>query len=120
MVLAAAIRSASVWSKSPCNWTVTTGLIRLHHLADATRRSLGEFVLDCVKLGSTEHTDGWRGYAGLERAGYVHQVTPTRGDDAITARRVPPRPFGHFTAEPLANWHSSRRCRHETIAALSR
>ena len=65
------------------------GRIRLRHVADASGRSLGEFIRDCVEPGSTVHTEGWRSYAGLERAGYVHQVTPTRADDAISAAEFP-------------------------------
>jgi hypothetical protein len=31
-----------------------------------------------IEPGSTVHTDGWQGYAGLEKKGYDHEVTPVR------------------------------------------
>ena len=77
------------------------GRIRLRHIADASGRSLGEFIGDSVEPGSTVHTDGWRGYAGLERAGYVHRVTPTRGDDAVTAAEFP---HVHLVVSLLKRW----------------
>ena len=77
------------------------GRIRLRHVADASGRSLGGFIRDCVDQGSTVHTVGWRGYAGPERAGYVHQVTPTRGDDAITAAEFP---HVHLVVSLLKCW----------------
>ena len=77
------------------------GRIRLRHIADASGRSLGGFIRDCVEPGSTVHTDGWRGYTGLEWAGYVHQVTPTRGDDAITAAEFP---HVHLVVSLLKRW----------------
>ena len=77
------------------------GRIRLRHLPDASGRSLGGFIRDCVDPGSTVHTDGWRGYSGLERDGYVHQVTPTRGDDTVTAAEFP---HVHLVASLLKRW----------------
>lgn len=32
-------------------------------------------IPDAIEPGSTVHTDGWRGYWGVEVAGYVHEVT---------------------------------------------
>ena len=58
------------------------GRIRLHHLTEATGGSLGGFVRDNVEPGSTVHTDGWKGYATLERAGYAHRVSVTHGGQA--------------------------------------
>ena len=58
------------------------GRIRLHHLTEATGDSLGGFVRDSVGPGSTMHTDGWKGYATLERAGYAHRVSVTHGGQA--------------------------------------
>ena len=60
------------------------GRIRLRHVADASGGSLGEFVRDRVEPGSTVHTDCWRGYTRLERAGYVHRATLTHRDAAVT------------------------------------
>ena len=67
------------------------GRIRLRYVADASGQSPAQFVSDCVEPGSTVRTDGWRGYARLERAGFKHRVTPTRGDTEITQAQFPHR-----------------------------
>ena len=41
-------------------------------LADASAASLHPFVTDHVEPGATVFTDGWQGYHGLEKLGYVH------------------------------------------------
>ena len=41
-------------------------------LADASAASLDAFVTDHVEPGATIITDGWPGYHGLEKSGYVH------------------------------------------------
>jgi transposase-like protein len=55
------------------------GRIRLRHIADAAAGSLHAFVLDSIEPGSTVHTDGWQAYAGLDKKGYDHEVSPLRG-----------------------------------------
>lgn len=55
------------------------GRIRLRMIPDASGESLRRFILDSVTLGSVVHTDGWRGYSGLETKGFVHQVTILKG-----------------------------------------
>ena len=50
------------------------GRIRLRRVLDASERSLGFAVQECVQPGSVVRTDGWSGYAQLEQLGYVHQV----------------------------------------------
>ena len=59
------------------------GRVRMRHVSDASAKSLQGFLRDCVEAGSEVHTDGGSSYAGLERHGYRHTVTPTRGDTAI-------------------------------------
>jgi ISXO2-like transposase domain len=51
------------------------GRIRLRAIPDASAESLHPFVADCVERGSTVPTDGWKGYHGLDRLGYDHEVT---------------------------------------------
>ena len=77
------------------------GRIRLRHIADASASSLGEFVRDCVEPGSTVHTDGWKGYAGLQRAGYVHRVSLTHADPALTEAEFP---HVHLVISLLKRW----------------
>jgi len=55
-------------------------------LADASAASLHAFVADHVEPGATVVTDGWQGYRGLDRLGYVHdrrsqRAARARGDD---------------------------------------
>jgi transposase-like protein len=62
------------------------GRCRMAPLADASLPSLHDFVIDHVEPGSTVITDGWAGYRGLERLGYVHdrrsqRAARVRGDD---------------------------------------
>jgi transposase-like protein len=52
------------------------GRIRLRRILDASAKSLHPFVLEAIGPGSVVHTDGWSGYAGLAKKGYVHEVTP--------------------------------------------
>jgi transposase-like protein len=62
------------------------GRCRLLPLADASADSLHAFVTDHVEPGSTVITDGWQGYRGLEKLGYVHdrrsqRAARSRGED---------------------------------------
>lgn len=62
------------------------GRCRMAPLADASAASLHAFVTDHVELGATIITDGWQGYSGLPKSGYVHErrsqrAAVGRGDD---------------------------------------
>jgi transposase-like protein len=46
------------------------GRIRLRHIPDASAASLHPFVVDSIEPGSTVHTDGWKGYQGLDQKGF--------------------------------------------------
>ncbi len=48
------------------------GRCRMLPLADASAASLHPFVTDHVAPRATVITDGWPGYSGLEKLGYVH------------------------------------------------
>jgi len=48
------------------------GRCRMLPLADASAASLHAFVRDHVEPGARVITDGWQGYRGLEKLGYVH------------------------------------------------
>ncbi|MBM3303109.1 MAG: IS1595 family transposase [Deltaproteobacteria bacterium] len=51
------------------------GRIRMRRIEDASASSLGPFIEESIQPGSVVDTDGWEGYAGLERKGYQHEVT---------------------------------------------
>jgi len=62
------------------------GRCRMRPLADASAASLHPFVTDFVEPGAKVITDGWQGYSGLEKLGYIHcprsqRATRARGDD---------------------------------------
>jgi transposase-like protein len=51
------------------------GRIRMRRVPDASGARLQPFILEAIARGSVVHTDGWEGYTGLDRNGYVHEVT---------------------------------------------
>lgn len=62
------------------------GRCRMAPLADASGPSLFAFVQDHVEPGARLITDGWKGYEGVARLGYVHdrrsqRAARIRGDD---------------------------------------
>ena len=44
---------------------------------------------ECIEPGSVVHTDGWRGYSGLEKEGYVHEVTVVRRQEKSASELMP-------------------------------
>ncbi len=54
------------------------GRCRMAPLADASAGSLHAFVTNHVEPGALVITDGWAGYRGLERRGYVHEPRSQR------------------------------------------
>jgi len=65
------------------------GRIRMRPIQDATAGSLEPFVEDSIEPGSTVHTDGWQGYAGLDKKGYDHEVTVLRGRRKEASKLLP-------------------------------
>ena len=62
------------------------GRCRMRPLADGSAESLHPFVTDFVEPGATVITDGWQGYRGLDKLGYVHdrrsqRAARARGED---------------------------------------
>ena len=77
------------------------GRIRLRRIEDVSANSLLPFVQSAVTPGSAVHTDGWKSYAGLAKAGYQHQVTVISGGSE-PAHEVMPRV--HLVASLLKRW----------------
>lgn len=51
------------------------GRIRMRRIEEASAATLLAFIHETVAPGTTVHTDGWKGYNGLEAAGYPHRVS---------------------------------------------
>lgn len=77
------------------------GRIRMRMIADASAESLHPFVIDCIEPGSTLHTDGWQGYAGLEKKGFEREVSTTRGRRKDASKLLP---RVHRVAALLKRW----------------
>ena len=77
------------------------GRIRLRMIEDASAGSLHPFVQDCVEPGSTVHTDGWQGYAGLDSKGYQREITKLRGRRKEASNLMP---RVHRIASLLKRW----------------
>jgi transposase-like protein len=65
------------------------GRMRMKRIRDASGESLLPFVKECIEPGSVVHTDGWPGYSGLEKAGYVHEITVARGQEKSASELMP-------------------------------
>ena len=95
------------------------GRIRMRRIFDASAKSLEGFICQAVELGSQVHTDGWDGYAGLERRGYRHKVT-VLSRSAQNPSELLPRV--HRVVGLLKNWlagDSSGRGQCRTLGLLS-
>ncbi len=64
------------------------GRIRLRQIPDASARSLKGAVKQAVEPGSIVWTDGWAGYPGLSKIGYIHEVVR---EEAEVGRNLLPR-----------------------------
>ena len=77
------------------------GRIRMQMIEDASAGSLHPFVQDCIEPGSTIHTDGWQGYAGLDSKGYQREITKLRGRRKEASELMP---RVHRVASLLKRW----------------
>lgn len=80
------------------------GRCRMAPLADASAASLHPLVTDHVEPGATVITDGWQGYRGLDKLGYVHEA---RSQRAARARGEDPGellPAVHRVASLAKRW----------------
>jgi len=65
------------------------GRIRMKRVPDASSQSLHPFVEESIKPGNIIHTDGWEGYSGLERKGYIHEITTLRNQKESASTLLP-------------------------------
>jgi len=77
------------------------GRIRLRMIEDASAASLHPFVQECVEAGSTIHTDGWQGCAGLDGKGFSREITKLRGRRKEAFQLMP---RVHRVASLLKRW----------------
>jgi hypothetical protein len=77
------------------------GRIRMRMIPDCSAANLHAFVVDCVEPGSVIHTDGWSGYAGLEKKGYQREITKV-GKREEEASKLMPRV--HRVVSLLKRW----------------
>jgi transposase-like protein len=75
--------------------------IRMRMIKDCSADNLHPFVEECIEAGSVIHTDGWQGYAGLEKKGYQREVTKL-GNRRQDASKLMPRV--HRVASLLKRW----------------
>jgi transposase-like protein/ribosomal protein L37AE/L43A len=65
------------------------GRIRMQVVPDASADSLHPFIESNIVPGSTVHTDGWQGYAGIAQKGYDHEVSLIRGRPREASKLLP-------------------------------
>lgn len=77
------------------------GRIRMRRVNDVSGDSLLPFIEASISAGSEVHTDGWRGYAGVDELGYVHRVTNIKRSGQAAHE---PMPRVHRVASLLKRW----------------
>ena len=80
------------------------GRCRMLPLADASAASLHPFVSDHVEPGARVITDGWQGYRGLEKLGYVHDRRSQRAAQARDEDADDLLPGAHRIASLAKRW----------------
>ena len=75
------------------------GRIRLRQVLDASAESLEDAIKQTVEPGSVVWTDGWNGYNGLDRLGYIHEVVREEADVGSSLL-----PHCHRVASLLKRW----------------
>jgi transposase-like protein len=78
-----------------------SGRLRLELLADASQKTLSDWLTASVEAGAVVHTDGWPGYARLAAAGFDHRPRLQRRDHP-DAQKLLPR--AHRGASNLKTW----------------
>ncbi len=77
------------------------GRIRMKRIHDASAGSLERFIEESVEPGSVVHSDGWKGYEGLRKKGYVHEVTVLKKSREPASELLP---RVHRAASLLKRW----------------
>ncbi len=77
------------------------GRIRLGPVPNASAASLRTFIEASVAPGSVLCTDAWKGYAGIDKAGYGHKPVSIRASTANASQLLP---RVHRVASLLKRW----------------
>lgn len=77
------------------------GRVRMRHIPNSSGANLRPFVCDVVAHGANVRTDGWTGYNGLSKHGYLHErvLLSSSGDPAHVSM-----PGVHRVASLLKRW----------------
>jgi transposase-like protein len=51
-----------------------TGRVRMSLISNASKKSLKKFINENIETGSNLITDGWKGYTGISKGGYQHEI----------------------------------------------
>ena len=51
-----------------------TDRVRMSLISDASKKSLKKFINENIETGSNLITDGWKGYTGISKGGYQHEI----------------------------------------------
>lgn len=81
------------------------GRCRMQIVADGSAASLHPFVTAHVEPGATVITDGWPGYLGIDRLGYVHEPHSQRAAAACGEDIGALLPGVHRVASLAKRWH---------------
>lgn len=81
-----------------------SGRVRMAVIADATADTLTGFVRDNIAAGTIVHTDGWRGYRPLAKAGYDHRPRSQRAARAAGEDIDEVLPRVHRAISNLKSW----------------
>lgn len=82
--------------------SLATGRIRMECIPEPTSEHLHRFIQQTIEPGSRVHTDGWAPYRGIEKYGYLHEVSPLKNLGKRAASKLLPRV--HRVASLLKRW----------------
>lgn len=83
------------------------GRCRMRIIPDASAPTLRTFIVDTVASGSTVVTDGWNGYLGIDKTGYVHDRRSQRAAKALGQDPGKLLPGVHRVASLVKRWLAS-------------
>jgi transposase-like protein len=83
------------------------GRCRMKIIPDAAGETLHAFITDTVAPGTTVITDGWSGYLGIDKLGYIHDRRSQRAAKALGEDVGKLLPGVHRVASLVKRWLAS-------------